>query len=40
MYWLITAPASRTRSDVKQFCDWVLDHAALTREAIGDTGMA
>jgi LysR family transcriptional regulator, glycine cleavage system transcriptional activator len=40
MYWLITAPASRTRPDVKQFCDWVLDHAALTREAIGDTGMA
>jgi LysR family glycine cleavage system transcriptional activator len=38
MYWLVSAPASRARPEVKQFCDWVLDHAALTREAIGDTG--
>jgi LysR family transcriptional regulator, glycine cleavage system transcriptional activator len=40
MYWLVAAPASRTRPEVKQFCDWVLDHAALTREAIGDSGTA
>lgn len=40
MYWLVSAPASRTRPEVKQFCDWVMDQAALTREAIGDTGMA
>ena len=39
MYWLVSAPASRARPEVKQFCDWVLDHAALTREAIGDTGL-
>ncbi len=38
MYWLVSAPGSRARPEVKQFCDWVLDHAALTREAIGDTG--
>ena len=38
MYWLVSAPASRARPEVKQFCDWVLDHAALTREAIGDSG--
>jgi LysR family glycine cleavage system transcriptional activator len=38
MYWLVSAPASRARPEVKQFCDWVLDHAALTREAIGDAG--
>ncbi len=38
MYWLVSAPASRARPEVKQFCDWVLDQAALTREAIGDTG--
>ncbi len=39
MYWLASAPASRARPEVKQFCDWVLDQAALTREAIGDTGL-
>ncbi len=39
MYWLVSAPASRARPEVKQFCDWVMDHAALTREAIGDAGM-
>ena len=38
MYWLVSAPASRARPEVKQFCDWVHDHAALTREAIGDSG--
>jgi len=40
MYWLVSAPASLGRPEVKQFCDWVLDHAALTREAIGDDGSA
>jgi LysR family transcriptional regulator, glycine cleavage system transcriptional activator len=40
MYWLVSSPASRARPEVKQFCDWVMDHAALTREAIGDAGMA
>lgn len=39
MYWLVSAPASRARPEVKQFCDWVLGQAALTREAIGDTGL-
>ncbi len=39
MYWLVSAPTSRARPEVKQFCDWVLDQAALTRAAIGDTGL-
>ena len=36
MYWLVSAPGSRTRPEVDQFCDWVLTQARLTREAIGE----
>jgi len=37
-YWLITSAASRARSDVAQFCDWVETQAALTRTATGEDG--
>ena len=36
VYWLVVAPASRGRPEVAQFCDWVLQHASLTRQAIGE----
>ena len=36
MYWLVVAPASRTRPEVVQFCDWVLEQARATRLAIGE----
>ena len=35
-YWLVIAPGSRVRPEVKQFCDWVLQQASLTRLAIGE----
>jgi len=35
-YWLIVAPASRHRPEVRQFCAWVEEQGALTREAIGE----
>lgn len=38
LYWLVEAPASRSRPEVVQFCTWVLEQAALTREAIGEAG--
>ncbi len=37
-YWLIVAPASAARPEVKQFCDWVEAQSAATREAIGEIG--
>ena len=36
VYWLIVAPRSAQRPEVKAFCDWLLLQAAATREAIGD----
>ena len=39
-YWLVVAPASRARPEVGQFCDWVLEHARLTRGAIGEADAA
>ena len=36
-YWLISPPAARARSEVAQFCAWIEQQAALTREAIGET---
>ncbi|WP_439589929.1 LysR substrate-binding domain-containing protein [Hydrogenophaga sp.] len=36
VYWLMVAPRSVQRPEVKAFCDWLLQQAALTREAIGD----
>ena len=37
-YWLVVSPASRTRAEVRQFCDWVEAQAEGTRAAIGETG--
>ena len=36
LYWLVIAPASRSRPEVKEFCDWVLTQAADTRRAVGE----
>ena len=36
VYWLMVAPRSAQRTEVKAFCDWLLVQAAATREAIGD----
>jgi LysR family transcriptional regulator, glycine cleavage system transcriptional activator len=35
-YWLVVAEAGKSRSEVAQFCEWVLGHAAVTRQAIGE----
>lgn len=36
VYWLLSAPRSLERPEVKAFSDWLLAQAAQTREAIGD----
>ncbi len=36
IYWLVIAQGSRTRPEVRQFCDWVQQQASLTRLAIGE----
>lgn len=35
-YWLMVAPRSAARPEVRAFCDWLLRQAAITRDAIGD----
>lgn len=35
-YWLLRAPHSEARPEVRAFCDWLRMQAAQTREAIGD----
>ncbi|HJW10600.1 MAG TPA: LysR family transcriptional regulator [Albitalea sp.] len=35
-YWLIVSPASRSRAEVAQFCDWVQARAEQTRRAMGE----
>ena len=35
-YWLVVLPGGRNRPDIKQFCDWIEQQAALTRAAIGE----
>lgn len=35
-YWLLRAPRSLERPEVKAFCDWLLMEAAATRQAIGE----
>lgn len=40
VYWLIVLPGSRQRTEVQQFCAWAQEHAALTREAIGEAAAA
>lgn len=36
LYWLVIAPGSRARPEVRGFCDWVLLQAADTRRALGE----
>lgn len=36
VYWLVLAPRSVVRPEVKAFCDWLLREAERTRQAIGD----
>lgn len=40
-YWLVTAPREHQplRPEVEHFCQWILEAAAATREAIGDDGV-
>jgi LysR family glycine cleavage system transcriptional activator len=40
VYWLLVAPASRARPEVRQFCTWVEQQAAATRAAIGEAAAA
>ena len=35
-YWLLIAPRSSARPEVRAFCDWLRQQASETREAIGD----
>jgi LysR family transcriptional regulator, glycine cleavage system transcriptional activator len=35
-YWLLATPQNRARPEVRQFCDWVVAEATLTRRAIGE----
>lgn len=35
-YWLMVAPRSLLRPEVKAFCDWIKRQAEITRHAIGD----
>lgn len=36
-YWLIVGPRSAARPEIKAFCDWLTEQAALTRQATGET---
>lgn len=36
VYWLVQAPRSHQRPEVKAFCEWLLREAERTRQAIGD----
>jgi LysR family glycine cleavage system transcriptional activator len=38
-YWLLPFAAGRERSEVREFCGWVAQQAALTRAAIGEVGV-
>ena len=35
-YWLVAPPTSRSRPEVRQFCEWVQAQAELTRIATGE----
>jgi LysR family glycine cleavage system transcriptional activator len=39
-YWLIASAQSRSRAEVRQFAEWVLAQAELTRRAIGECAAA
>ena len=36
LYWLTVSPVGKARPEVEQFCDWVLEQARITRQAIGE----
>ena len=35
-YWLLVAPRSTARPEVRAFCDWLREQASITRKTIGD----
>ena len=35
-YWLLVAPRSTARPEIRAFCDWLREQAAVTRKTIGD----
>ncbi|MBC7993777.1 MAG: LysR family transcriptional regulator, partial [Rhizobacter sp.] len=35
-YWMITTTGSRARKEVDEFCQWVEQRSAQTREALGE----
>jgi DNA-binding transcriptional LysR family regulator len=35
-YWLLVGPRSAPRPEIKAFCDWLREQAAITRETIGE----
>ena len=35
-YWMVVGPRSSARPEVLAFCEWLLQEAAKTRQAIGD----
>lgn len=35
-YWLLVAPRSTARPEIRAFCDWLRQQAAVTRKTIGD----
>jgi LysR family transcriptional regulator, glycine cleavage system transcriptional activator len=38
-YWMLVAPASRSRSEVMQFCAWLESESAATRVAVATIGV-
>ena len=39
-YWLVVLMGSRARPEVRQFCAWIQQQGALTREAVGEAAPA
>jgi len=39
-YYLIIQPASQQRPEIQAFCQWLLDQASTTRQAIGEAGVS
>lgn len=35
-YWLLVAPRSTARPEIRAFCEWLREQAAVTRKTIGD----
>jgi len=40
LYWMIISPIGKLRPEVTQFCDWVVEQARITRQAIGEEPIA